>query len=307
MEGKRESSARRRPPSVFWPVILITAGLLFLLDNLGMLHVNFWELWRLWPILLILAGLDILLAHRSWLGSLIVLVLTLAVIASVVILLVAAPDVLGPSPSGGTERIAEPLDGAERADLEVNFAAGELTIGRLDDSSSLIEGELKLATQKKPIWKIERSGSQASMNLGYRQGEAFQGWNEGDVWALRLSPKAGFSLHVDVGAGGATLDLTGLAIRDLKVQAGAGQTTVVFPAEGQFSAGVNGGVGALVLEIPEGMAARLQIDRGLSAISVSDRFKKEGQGYVTGDWATNENRVDIKVAVGVGVVTVREP
>jgi hypothetical protein len=55
------------------------------------------------------------------------------------------------------------------------------------------------------------------------------------------------------------------------------------------------------------MAARLQIDRGLSAVSVSDRFKKVGEGYVTDDWATNENRVDVKIAVGVGLVTVGEP
>jgi hypothetical protein len=305
MGDKGESSTRRRPPSVFWPVILIIAGVLFLLDNLGMLHVNFWQLWRLWPILLILAGLDILLAHRSWLGNLVVLVLTLAVIAGVVILLVAAPDVLGPSPSGGAMRIAEPLDGVERADLKVNFAAGQLTMNRLDDSSSLIDGELKLATAKKPVWTVDRNGDRASMSLGYKEG--YQSWGEGDVWNLRLSPKAGFSLGVDVGAGGATLDLTGLAIRDLKVQAGAGQTRVIFPAEGQFSAAINGGVGALTIEIPEGMAARLQIERGLSAFSVSNRFKKVGEEYVTGDWTTNENRVDVKITVGIGVLTVGEP
>jgi len=307
MRDKGESSVRRRPPSVFWPVILITAGVLFLLDNLGVLDVNWWNLWRLWPILLILAGLDILLAHRSWLGNLIVLILTLAVIAGVVILLFTAPDVLGPSPSGSAMPITEPLEGVERADLEVNFAAGQLTIDRLDDSSSLIEGDLKLATQKKPIWQIERGDSQTSMSLGYRQGEQIQSWGKGDEWVLRLSPKAGFSLDVNVGAGGAMLDLTGLAIRDLKVQAGAGQTTVVLPAEGKFAAEVTGGVGALLLEIPEGMAARLHIDRGLSTLSVSDRFKKEDQGYVTDDWVTNENRMDIKITMGVGAMTVREP
>jgi hypothetical protein len=50
MDEKR----RRTRPSLIWPVILITVGILFLLSNLGVLDINFWELWRLWPVLLIL-------------------------------------------------------------------------------------------------------------------------------------------------------------------------------------------------------------------------------------------------------------
>ncbi len=49
-----------------WPVILISAGMMFLLNNLGLLSWNVWgTLWRLWPVLLIAAGLDILIGRRS--------------------------------------------------------------------------------------------------------------------------------------------------------------------------------------------------------------------------------------------------
>jgi hypothetical protein len=112
---------------------------------------------------------------------------------------------------------------------------------------------------------------------------------------------------VNLGAGVATIDLTGLEIQDLSVDAGASQTTVIFPQEGDFSATVDGGVGQLVLEIPRQMAARIQVDRGVSALDISRRFDKEGDIYLTGDWWTNENRVDLEVDIGVGLVTVREP
>ena len=305
-EREEKGGARRRYPSLVWPILLITAGLLFLLSNLGVLDVNFWELWRLWPLLLILAGLEIILGRRSFVGNVIVLIVTIAVVAGVVIFLIAAPDVLAPSSAGGVDRITEALEGVERASLKVNFAAGQLDISRLVDSSSLIEGDLGLATERQPTWEIDRKGDRADMVLEYERG--FQDWRgRGDEWHLRISPNVGFSLNVDVGAGRATIDLTGLDIRDLTVDAGAGQTTVIFPDEGDFSATVDSGVGGLVLEIPEEMAARIRVNRGLSALDISRRFDKEGDVYLTDDWETNENRVDLDVDIGVGVVTIREP
>jgi len=82
---------------------------------------------------------------------------------------------------------------------------------------------------------------------------------------------------------------------------------VTFPAQGRFAADLNGGVGATVLEIPAGMAARLVVDRGIGTVNVSERYRKDGNTYVTDDWETNSNRLDVKVEVGVGMMTVKEP
>jgi hypothetical protein len=307
MRQREEKRGDRRYPSLVWPVLLITAGVLFLLSNMGLLEVNLWELWRLWPVLLILAGLEIFLGRRSLLGSIIALVITIAVVAGVVIMLVAAPDVLAPSVSEGVSQISEPLDVVEQASLEVDFAAGQLDITTLSDSSSLIEGHLQLATRRRPAWEIDRKGDRADMTLAYKRGFESWNWPDDEEWDLRLSPEVSFSLDVNLGAGVATIDLTGLEIQDLSVDAGASQTTVIFPQEGDFSATVDGGVGQLVLEIPRQMAARIQVDRGVSALDISRRFDKEGDIYLTGDWWTNENRVDLEVDIGVGLVTVREP
>ncbi len=304
-EKEEKNEGRRRYPSLTWPIILITAGVLFLLSNLDVLDIDFWNLWRLWPVLLILAGLEIILGRRSALGSIIVLLITLAVIAGVVFLLIAAPEALGTRSAGGVERIDEPLAGVERGDLEVGFAAGTLEISRLTDSSSLITGDLELATQRKPAWDIRRTGGQASMTLEYRGGDWMQNWRRGDEWDLRLSPRVGLSLDVNVGAGDATLDLDGLDIRNLTVETGAGRTTVILPGEGDFEAKISGGLGQVVIEIPEGMAARVQVDRGLGDVSASSRFDRDGDTYVTDDWQSNDNRVDLEIQVGVGQVTIR--
>jgi hypothetical protein len=303
MDEKR----RHTRPGLIWPVVLITVGILFLLSNLGVLDINFWELWRLWPVLLILVGLDLLIGRRSALGNIIALLLALLVIAGAVSLLVWSPEVVGLGRAARDLQIEEPLDGVERADFRIDFAAGTLEIGRLEDSNSLIQGDLELVTNRQPVWDFSQSGENARLVLEYATG-SFQSWSgRGDRWNLALSPRAAFALDANIGAGDATIDLTGLDIRNLTVETGAGRNTIILPEDGQFDAKITGGVGQLIVEIPPEMAARIQVDRGLGALNVSQRF--DGQGgdvYQSDNWRTSENRVTIVIEVGIGQVTIRD-
>jgi len=305
MDEKQQHSR----PSLVWPVILITAGILFLLSNLDVLKINFWELWRLWPVMLILAGLDVMFGRRSALGNVIVLIITLAVIGGVVFVLVAAPEVIGSGEQGAGEMtLAEDLDELQQANFYVDFAAGQLRISQLSDSNDLIVGILDLATNRQPEWEFDREGRQATMRLGYHNGR-FQSWNgRGDEWDLALSPEVELSLNINVGAGDAEVDLTRLDISDLLVETGAGRSTIVLPSEGDFAARVTGGIGQVVIEIPEDMAARVEVDRGLGGVDVSNRYDRhDNDVYETDDWDDNENRVKLQVEVGVGQIIIREP
>lgn len=52
--------------SLFWPVVLITIGVVFLLRNLGSLNGDAWEvILNLWPLLLIVLGLDGILQQHG--------------------------------------------------------------------------------------------------------------------------------------------------------------------------------------------------------------------------------------------------
>ena len=74
-------SERRRRGSLVGPLILIGLGVVFLLNNLGILSWSVWEvIFRLWPILLVAIGLDLLVGRRSTLGSLLALALTLIIL-----------------------------------------------------------------------------------------------------------------------------------------------------------------------------------------------------------------------------------
>lgn len=55
--------------SIFFPVILIILGIIFLLNNIGVLTDNVWDnILRLWPVLLIALGIDGVLQRQSIVG-----------------------------------------------------------------------------------------------------------------------------------------------------------------------------------------------------------------------------------------------
>lgn len=71
---------------IFWPLVLIAVGALWLLGNFGVISgANLWVLLKFWPVLLIAIGLDLIVRQR-WplVGNLIaILTVTLAVLAVV--------------------------------------------------------------------------------------------------------------------------------------------------------------------------------------------------------------------------------
>jgi len=71
---------------IFWPLVLVAAGCLWLLANAGIISASdLWILAQFWPVLLIVGGLDLLARQRwPWVANLITLLsITLAVLAVV--------------------------------------------------------------------------------------------------------------------------------------------------------------------------------------------------------------------------------
>ena len=296
-----------------WPLILIALGVIFLLNNLGILSWSVWDvIWRLWPVLLIAIGLDILVGRRSAIGSLIALVLVIAVIAGAVWLAVAAtPMVTGQLFTGQTlttDRVVQELAGATSADVRIAFGAGSLRIGALKDSGNLIEGTVATGRGERILRDFQLNGGVAHFELR-NEGMSFGpfGWRHGDrTWSLDLSSSVPMALNVSTGVGQSTLDLSSLKVTDLRVSSGVGQTEVWLPAQGRVTARVSGGVGQLIVTIPEGMAARIHGSAGLGGLSVAQRFARQGGGdYVSSNYATADDRVDLDISGGVGEVVVR--
>jgi predicted membrane protein len=69
---------------------------------------------------------------------------------------------------------------------------------------------------------------------------------------------------------------------------------------------IRGGVGNTTISIPAGVAVRLALSTGLGSIDVPDSYRQAGNGYVSPDFDTAANRVDLTVSSRAGDITIKQ-
>jgi len=294
-------------PSLLGPVLLIAAGTVLLLNTLGILDWSvWWEILRLWPVLLIAAGLDLLIGRRSIWGSLLVALLVVGVIAGALWLSGTEMGTRGLT----TEQIRQPLEGATQAEVTLEPAIGVLQLEALPESANLIEGEVRLVKGEivKYMYVPPQDGKAVySAGLDGMNWGTFPGfWDDRRAWDLGLSPSPALQLKVELGAGRALLDLTGLNLSVLEADMGLGQTVITLPAEGRYQVKIDGAVGETTIVIPEGLAVRLRADTGLAVRDLPEGYSEQDGVYLSPGYETAENRADLEVSQAMGLLRIRD-
>ncbi len=294
-------------PSFFWPLALIGAGVLLLLQNLHVLPPGtFVALVQLWPVFLIVLGLDMLIGRRSSGGAAVMLIISIVVIAGA---LTWAALRATSQTSTGPQPIVQYPYGAETAKVIIDFRVGELSIAALGDSLNLMEGNVQNGPGETLKQGYAVAASVGQLTLAQQHSAVLAPFLSGQTtptqWAVRLSPKFPLTLKVDTGVGSATLDLSELPLTDLTLDTGVGQTIVIFPDTGVMRANLSAGVGEVILTIPEGLPARLTVSSGLTSLNIPARFARAEDVYTTANFSTTGDYLELALEAGVGSVTVR--
>jgi hypothetical protein len=296
----------RRPRSIVGPIILILLGLAFLAHNLNIFNFNVWEMmWRLWPVWLIAAGLDMVLGRRTSWGSWVVLGLVIAIVGGAGWWFSTNTFTYG----GPAERvtISEDLHGATHANVEIKSGVGELRITGSSSDVKLVEGVINRLEGEQLSQDANGSNGEVSYRLKSEGVNVFPGIHIGDqdgLWDLRINKNVPMDLHLGTGVGKAEIDLSGLKLTSLDMNTGVGEARVTLPASGKFTAVVHSGIGKSTIEIPRGMAARIRVHQGIGAVNVHGDYNRDGSYYVSPDYDTNPNRVDLEVNGGIGEVQI---
>ncbi len=293
--------------SIFWGIMLVLLGGLFLAQNFNLLPptVNVWSIF--WALLLVGFGVGLLLRSMDR-----------GTMSSGTVVRPGDMVVPGSTPTPGAVRTATPvtrgeavrvpLGGARQAALRFHHGAGELRIDANAAPDELFSGTFAGGLDHQE----RQDGDQITADLRVPGGsfpviDPFDSGQRLD-WTVGLNPVIPLTLDFEVGASRNLLNLRDLQVKDLRLQTGASATEIDFPARaGETRASLHSGVASVEVRIPENVSARIRTRGGLSAINVDTaRFPQVGQGECRSpDFEVSANRVDMEVESGVGSVNIR--
>jgi hypothetical protein len=195
------------------------------------------------------------------------------------------------------EVLEVPLDGLPEAHVRISFGGGELRIHPAQPGM-LVSGTFRGGVIQRRVDR-GRIELEPVMDAG-----RFLTWGP-HHWNVGLTAEIPVDLRVDVGANRSTIDLSSLHVRRLDLQTGASETHIRLPERGRTTAHVSCGLASVDIEVPTGVAARINGRIALGSTLVDEsRFQQVGSGWMSPDYATALNRVDLSIDGGLGSLRV---
>jgi hypothetical protein len=265
-------SHNREYRSIFWPIVLLGAGAIWLLSNLGYIQsIDLGLLFRLWPVILIIIGLDILFGRVApWISA----VLGLAVIAGLIAVLIYAPSLGISRPAQlNTEHLEEPVGGATSAIVDLRLSLESTDVFPLVSGQNLIEADMQHygngylrvtgETQKKVVLGSESNTSGNTWWWPFNTG-----WDNDQGWNVGLTDQIPLDLSVDGSLGSSEIDLTGLMLTDLNVNVSMGSMEITLPVSvSGYEMDINGSAGSLEVTLPENTNLTVHLDGSAGSTS----------------------------------------
>ena len=310
---------RRRYRSFFWPIILISIGVLLLLSNLGIVPWTTWNLiWRFWPLVLVAVGIDVLFGGRSTFGAIFSAFLILALIGAVAAAVFFADQL--PVIARYTQdtpwqisHVEHELGKYQSAEVFIDWTSPPGYLGAVSDPDLLIEGDLTY--QGELYFDVSGAGNRADVTLDTRQINnwgftPFQG-NPGAEWEVYLTPEIPLDLRLDSGSGSCQFDLDELQLEGLFLDSGSGSITMTLPSNQSFDFKLDSGSGSVKIDIPEGTGFRVELDSGSGSFNPGRGFElisgeKGGDGvWESEDYGSAKYTIEMEIDQGSGSITFR--
>lgn len=308
---------RKQSRSFFWPIMLISLGVLLLLSNLGIVAWSTWNLlWRFWPLILVAVGIDVLFGQRSAFGAIMsafLVLILIAVVAGAVFFADQLPFLNRYSADSPwqTSHVEHELDDFESANIFIDWTSPPGSLYALSDSETLIEGDITY--QGDLIFDVDSRGDVADINLDTRlinnwSITPFQGSPRAE-WEIGLTPEIPLDLSLDTGSGGCDFDLSELIIADLYLDSGSGAIHLALPEGQSFHFELDSGSGSVHIDLPEDTGVRVVLDSGSGPFNPGNDYdlvsgEKRGDGvWESENYDSAKYTIDINIDQGSGSIT----
>lgn len=307
---------------LFWAIILIALGIIFILNNFGILNFSWYSFWQLWPVILILWGISVLpVKDVAKFGMLIgVILVTMLFISKL-------PDHRpwfshfhrngnmnwewtdddednDTRPNTVDQNLSVPYDSlAKKALLELDAAAGSFTISgetpeflAFNKTGDIGNYELTthdLASRKTISLRLEDQRSSHHINKNHV--------------TIRMNEKPVWNLKFNIGAASMDMDLGNYKIDTAEFDAGASSITLKLGDKNPLSVVTfNAGASSIHLSVPKSAGCQVSSESFLVSKSFEGFQKKEGHIYETSNFSKSSSKIYIVVKTAVSSIDIRQ-
>lgn len=300
----------------FWPVLFIFGalddlfnrkwigavfntgiGVILLLANFGFFSMSTWEIVvNYWPILLIALGLEIIFKRQSAIGSIIGVGFSILVVLGFLWFILQGPFV--------RNAVSTPIQfenkNVDTVELSIETISGKLILNEGKQNSPNVAGEVFLAanedldTNEKTVGKSQEISISSTGYVVFPSGNM----NNGFPWTLSLNPDKSFVIDINQIVGEQILNLSEINLEDLNSELVIGKMEVVLPEVDSLDADFECIIGEMVLIIPDGFPVRINVDTGITAVSLGEGFTKDGDTIFSEDARIPVYNLNVNIPLG---------
>ena len=202
------------------------------------------------------------------------------------------------------ESISVKKDKVKELDVELNLGVGELTLSK--GAEDWVEGSIRYNNKKlDPKVIYNQKGNKGEVIIEQKNLNSANTSNVKNEWNLELSDDIPMNLSVHSGASITELDLKGLMLEKLDINAGVGEIHVDLGGawENSFETNIKTGVGLATVILPSEVGVKIKSEKGIG-ISDAVGFISQGGGvYVNEAYEDADVILTVNTEMGIGDIT----
>jgi hypothetical protein len=197
-------------------------------------------------------------------------------------------------------------DKANELEVELNLGAGKMEVS--EGTEEWVEGVVQISDNKlKPdvSYKLKKDIGHITIDQPSTKFGNFTKGSLKNEWDVKLSREVPINLNVNAGASETVLNLQGLNLSNLQVDAGVGDITIDLSGdwEESFDVNLSLGVGSAKILLPEKVGVKVVASKGIGDTNFKGLIS-EGDGvYVNEAYENSDVIITINTDLGIGSAT----
>ncbi|MCS1390092.1 toast rack family protein [Lysinibacillus boronitolerans] len=202
------------------------------------------------------------------------------------------------------EAILVEKDKVKALEVDIDLGVGEMNVS--SGAKEWVEGNAEYNIKKlAPQVDYDVHGDTGEVEIKHKGSTRLGLSNIKNTWAIQLNDSIPMDLTVETGASLANLDLQGLQLEKLDIEAGVGDLTVNLGGDWKksFTTTIETGVGQTTVILPSKVGVKLTTEKGIGSSNVEGLMSKGNGVYVNEAYDKADVVLEVNSELGIGEIT----